>query len=79
MFELCLIIAYWLSLVLFIFVFTGVAIRLTMLVLSIAWIVYEKRMLRSVITEFPKISMLIPAYNEENTIIESVTHAINQD
>lgn len=78
MLELFLDIFYWLSFFLFVFVFTGVAVRLIMLVLSIAWIIYEKKILSAEIAPLPRISMLIPAFNEAETIVESVTHAVNQ-
>lgn len=77
--ELSFEIIYWLSFLLFIFVFTGVAVRLIMLLLSIVWIFYEKSILSTSTPDLPGISLLIPAYNEEDEIVNSVTHAINQD
>ncbi len=71
--------AYAASVFLFIFVCTGVSIRFIMLFLSVLWIKYEKQLIRSEIKKYPKISLLIPAYNEKDTIVESVTHVINAD
>ena len=71
-------ITYYLSLFFFIFICAGISIRFFMLISSLVWIEYEKKILKYVAPNYPKVSLLIPAYNEEDTIIESVTHAINQ-
>ena len=72
-------ISYYFSLFLFAFVSIGVAARFVMLVLSVVWIYYEKRLIRQDARTYPKVSLMIPAYNEEDTIIESVTHSINSE
>ena len=76
---LALNIIHQLSFILFLFVAIGVTVRLVMLLLSILWILRERRMLSTEISHYPKISLLIPAYNEEDTIVESVIHAVNQE
>jgi poly-beta-1,6-N-acetyl-D-glucosamine synthase len=50
-----------------------------MLLLSIIWISHEKKLIRLTLTDYPKVSILIPAFNEENIIVEIVTHLINLD
>lgn len=72
-------IIYYLSLAFFAFTCCGVAIRFLLLWLSILWIGYEKSILVPKVKEYPRVSLLIPAYNESETIIESLTHAINQN
>ncbi len=65
----------------FFFSFTcaGVIVRFFFLWLSILWIQYEKSILAQKVINYPKVSLLIPAYNEAETIIKSLTHAINQN
>ncbi len=71
---------YIISLSLFGFLFLGVAVRFLMLMLAVFWIGYEKRLIRQKPSDdYPKVSLMIPAYNESDTIVESVTHAVNGD
>ena len=72
-------ITYHLSLFFFVFVCAGIGVRFMMLISSLIWIIYEKKIIRYTVPHYPKVSLLIPAYNEENTIVESITHAINQE
>ena len=69
--------AYYFSVFLFSFILSGYIIRLIMLILSVKWIIHEKRMIHYDVARYPKVSMLIPAFNEQRTIVENVTHAIN--
>jgi cellulose synthase/poly-beta-1,6-N-acetylglucosamine synthase-like glycosyltransferase len=71
--------SYFISLFFFVFIGVGMAFRFIMLLLSISWIKYEKKMIDAPIHGYPKVSLLIPAYNEENVIVETVTHVINAD
>lgn len=75
MFEFC----YVISVLLFVFIIMGMAARFIMLFLSITWIKYEKQLIQAPLHRYPNVSLLIPAYNEENIIVESVTHFINAD
>ena len=72
-------IIYYFSILLFGFVLLGYAIKTIMFILSVLWIVREKKIINRTIDFYPKVSMLIPAFNEERTIIENITHAINND
>ena len=57
----------------------GITVRFIMLLLAIIWINYEKKLIKVPIHHYPKVSLLIPAYNEQDIIVESVTHVINAD
>jgi cellulose synthase/poly-beta-1,6-N-acetylglucosamine synthase-like glycosyltransferase len=58
----------------------GIAVRFIMLLLAITWIKYEKMLIDAPGSYlYPKVSLLIPAYNEQDIIVESVTHVINAD
>jgi poly-beta-1,6-N-acetyl-D-glucosamine synthase len=72
-------ISYFISLFFFVFVCMGIAVRIIMLLLAIKWIRYEKKLINSPVHNYPKVSLLIPAYNEQDIIVESVTHVINAD
>jgi len=72
-------IIYYLSILIFSFVLLGYAIKTIMFILSVIWIVHEKKIINRSIDFYPKVSMLIPAFNEEQTIIENITHVINNE
>ena len=72
-------VSYFISLFFFTFVCMGVAVRFIMLLLAITWINYEKKLIDAPVHIYPKVSLLIPAYNEQDIILESVTHLINAD
>ncbi|OQY57870.1 MAG: hypothetical protein B6245_14865 [Desulfobacteraceae bacterium 4572_88] len=77
--KMILELTYYLSLFLFLFAYAAVLVRFVMLLLSIGWIGYEKKLIRRGVDNYPKVSLLIPAFNEEATIVESLTHVINSE
>lgn len=68
---------YYFALFLFSFMLAGCVLRFMMLLLSLKWIFREKRLIHLAVSQYPRVSMLIPAFNEQQTIVASVTHAIN--
>jgi cellulose synthase/poly-beta-1,6-N-acetylglucosamine synthase-like glycosyltransferase len=70
---------YYLSLFLFVFVCAGVVIRFVMLSLAVIWIAYEKKLIKYKVEDYPEVSLLMPAFNEADAIVENVTHLINSE